>query len=300
MTAKPHPSQIKPHSGQRNIDALIEAETLLRDSAGVDTPRLEAEVLLADLLAIERTELIASYSRPFEASREYFSRVRRRIQGEPIAYITGAKEFMGFTFSVDKRALIPRPETETLVALIVEAFPSDTAATIVDIGTGCGSIAVSLALLLPHSSLHAVDISKDALALARENAERLGVNRRITFHLGDACSALPRSLRGRVDAIVSNPPYITDAEYATLDPGITDFEPSAALKGGADGLEVFRSVAAGATRHLAPGGLIAIETGSNQAETAADILAHTESFGEIMTVTDLSGRKRVVTGRKTP
>jgi release factor glutamine methyltransferase len=157
-----------------------------------------------------------------------------------------------------------------------------------------------LALLLPHSSLHAVDISNDALALARENAERHGVNRRITFHTGDACSALPPSLEGRVGAIVSNPPYITDAEYATLDPGIMDFEPPSALKGGADGLEVFRSVAAGAARYLAPGGLIAVEIGSTQAEAAANILARTESFGEIMTVTDLSGRNRVVKGRKTP
>jgi release factor glutamine methyltransferase len=207
---------------------------------------------------------------------------------------------MGFTFSVDKRALIPRPETETLVGLVAEAFPTDTEATIIDIGTGSGCIAISLALLLLRSSLHAVDISEDALALARENAERHGVNRRITFHCGDACSALPLSLEGRVNAIVSNPPYITDAEYATLDPGITDFEPSSALKGGADGLEIFRRVAAGAARYLAPGGLIAVEIGSTQAEAAAGILGRTESFVGIMTAADLSGRNRVVTGRKKP
>lgn len=298
MTANPRPAGAAIRSGQKNIDAVIEAEALLRDSGVTDAPRLEAEALLADLLGIERAELIASYPQPVENPGEYFSRVGRRLRGEPFAYITGKKEFMGLTFSVDETTLIPRPETETLVGCAVDAIGKDTDATIVDIGTGCGCIAVSLALMLPRSSLHAVDISTDALALAAKNAERHGVSRRIAFHAGDACSALPNSLKGRVDAIVSNPPYISDAEYATLDGGIRNFEPPTALKGGTDGLDVLRSISAGAADYLATGGFLAVEIGPNQAEAAADILGRGGIFTEIETVRDLSGRTRIITGRK--
>jgi len=288
---------------ERIIDAVLEAETALRKADVTDVPRLEAEVLLADLLEVERARIIASYHQPFDQSfgkrNEYISRIERRTKGEPIAYITGEKEFMGLKFRVDRRALVPRPETETLVEWVVKAVGRENSATIIDIGTGCGCIAVSLALLLPHASIHATDISEAALALARENAGLHGARRRISFHAGSVYSALPGSLGGRVNVIVSNPPYISDAEFSDLDRGIRDFEPSLALKGGADGLDVIRELASGAAEYLAPGGMLAVEIGETQAESAREILKNAIIFSEIGFERDMSDRIRVITGRKT-
>ncbi|NQU09138.1 MAG: peptide chain release factor N(5)-glutamine methyltransferase, partial [Candidatus Abyssubacteria bacterium] len=165
-------------------------------------------------------------------------------------------------------------------------------------GTGCGCIAVSLALLMPHASIHAVDISEGAVELARHNAGRHGVGSRIAFHVGSFYSALPQSLKGRVDVIVSNPPYVSDAEHAVLDRSIRDFEPALALRGGRDGLDVFGRIAAGAADFLTGGGLLASEIGESQAEKATAILETIGSFVEIETVRDLGGRSRVMTGRK--
>jgi release factor glutamine methyltransferase len=168
-----------------------------------------------------------------------------------------------------------------------------------DIGAGCGCIAVSLALHLPRATIHATDISEDALELARLNAGRHGASERITFHAGDACRALPVSLRGRIQMIVSNPPYVTDAEYADLSKGIRNFEPAVALRGGADGLEVFRRIAAGAADFLSPGGALAVETGESQGEAASGILENAGGFADIKTIRDLAGRIRVITCRRT-
>lgn len=280
------------------IDTILEAEALLANARVTETPRLEAEVLLADTLGIGREKVIASYSEPMEHSAEYFSRVARRTRGEPLAYITGRKEFMGFTFRVDNRALIPRPETETLVEYAVRTVGAERRVEIVDIGTGCGCIAVSLALLMPHASIHAVDISEGAVELARHNAGRHGVGSRIALHIGNLYCALPQSLKGRVDVIVSNPPYVSDAEHAVLDRSIRDFEPALALRGGRDGLDVFGRIAAGAADFLTGGGLLASEIGESQAEKATAILETIGSFVEIETVRDLGGRSRVMTGRK--
>ncbi len=287
----------------RIIDALLQAERSLRNSGVTDTPRLEAEVLLADLLYIDRARLIASYSdqlsEPMRA--EYLARIARRARGEPIAYITGTKEFMGFAFRVDRRALIPRPETEALVERAVEMVHTGEckADCILDIGTGCGCLAASIALLLPNSTIHATDISEGAVVLARENAERLGVGDKIGFHVGDVYSPLPEFLKNSFDLIVSNPPYVSDAEYRSLDKCISEFEPPEALRGGADGLDVFRRVAAGAGNYLTPGGVLAIEIGENQAQAAAGIFERTEGLSAAEIVRDLTGKQRVIIGRRT-
>lgn len=287
----------------RIVDAILQAQRSLRNSGVTDTPRLEAEVLLADLLGIERARLIASYSEPLSepVRTDYLARIARRARGEPVAYISGAKEFMGFAFRVDRRALIPRPETETLVERAVEMVRAGECRgdRIMDIGAGCGCIAVSLALLLPRTSVHATDISEGAVALARENAERLGVGRRITFQVGDVYSPLPESLKNSFDLIVSNPPYVSDAEYRSLERGIREFEPPAALRGGADGLDVFRRIAAGATDHLVRGGVLAVEIGENQARAAAGILERSGRLAVAEIVRDLAGRQRVIIGRRT-
>jgi release factor glutamine methyltransferase len=287
----------------RIIDAILQAERSLRNSGVTDTPRLEAEVLLADMLGIERARLIASYSDQLsEPERtEYLARIARGARGEPVAYITGTKEFMEFTFRVDGRALIPRPETETLVERAVEMVRTGErkADCILDIGAGCGCIAVSLALLLPHASVYATDISEGAVALARQNAERLRVGHRTTFYVGGVYSPLPDSLKNSFDLIVSNPPYVSDAEYRSLDRGIREFEPPAALRGGADGMDVFRRIAAGAADYLVRGGVLAVEIGESQAQAAAGILERTEGLAVAEIVRDLTGRQRVIIGRRT-
>lgn len=291
-------TDIEAASEKTNIDAVREAETLLRNAGITETPRLEAEVLLADLLGIERAGLIASYSRPITRPDAYFALISRRVRGEPIAYITGKKEFMSFVFGVDPSALIPRPETETLVEHVVEAIGENAAAPLLDIGTGCGCIAISLALIMPLCEIHATDLYSDALACAMRNAKNHGVSHRIVFHAGDLYSALPDSLKGRAHAIVSNPPYISEAEYSALDAGIREFEPPAALRGGIDGLDFVRKIIAGSPDYLAENGVLAIEIGAGQAEAAADIFRRNGSFSSIETIRDLTGRPRVITGKR--
>jgi release factor glutamine methyltransferase len=300
MTVNPSPANTKTTSAKRNIDVVLEAEGVLRTSGVTETPRLEAEALLAYLLGIDRAKLIASYSRTIANTDAYRSLVRRRAAGEPFAYIIGKKEFMGFTFGVDGSTLIPRPETETLVEHVVDTLEKDATPTIVDIGTGCGCIAISLALIMLRSSLHATDICSHALSRARKNAESLGVSGRVVFHAGDLYSALPDSLKGRVNAIVSNPPYISDAEYKRLDASIRTFEPPSALRGGTDGLDVVRRIIAGASEYLTQDGILAIEIGADQSEPAETILKSARAFSEIRVIKDLAGRPRLITGKKVP
>jgi release factor glutamine methyltransferase len=287
------------HPSPKSIsDAVNAAHSMLQNAGITDVPRLEAEALLADVLGMDRAKLLASSSGPIHNLTEYFSLIRRRIGGEPFAYITGNKEFMGLDFSVDGRVLIPRPETEILVELVIEKIGRDAGAMIIDIGTGSGCVAISLAVFLPHAFIHATDISSNALFLARENAARHNASERIMFSEGSVYSALPDSLKGRVDIIVSNPPYISDDEYAALERGIIDFEPQQALKGGADGLDVFRKIVAGAPDYLNDGGMLAVEIGETQAADAAAIMEDCGDFSRVEAISDLSGRPRIVTGIK--
>jgi len=294
--------RIKVSEPMKIIDAVLEAEGRLRLAGITDMARLEAEVLLAGLLTIGRTELIASY--PDELSginrSEYFSNVSRRVRGEPVAYITGKKEFMGLDFAIDSRALIPRPETETLVEHVITLAQEGRCKsdTILEIGTGSGCIAISLAHYLPDTSIYATDISRDAIELARYNACIHRVDRRITFCEGNAYSALPQSVKGTIDIIVSNPPYVSESEYLELDRSIREFEPPLALKGGIDGLDVIRRIAAGAAEILSDNGLLAIEIGATQAKAVAEIVESTRSIEDLEIVYDLSERPRIMVGRK--
>jgi len=284
------------------IEVITEAETRIRKAGLDETPRLDAEVMLSDLLDLGRAQLIAAYNDELDekCGAEYSARIERRLQGEPVAYITSKKEFMGCVFHVDSRALVPRPETETLVEHVVGLIKSGDCdgRIIADIGAGSGCIAISLALLLPDTRVHATDASRDALELTRKNAELHGVTDRIVVHEGNACSALPDSLRSSIDVIVSNPPYISDADYLALDRGIREFEPSMALKGGPDGLDVFRLIAAEAGNFLKSGGFLAIEIGYDQAEGATAILQETGSFTPPKIIPDLAAHLRVITATK--
>lgn len=302
MTVKTRTESPETPTPIKIVDILVEAESYLKNSEANDTPRLDAEVLLAHALGIDRAKLIASLSETLleKECEEYRSHIQRRANGEPLAYITGEKEFMDFMFRVNRRSLIPRPETETLVEQVIEKIRAKEcgADNVLDIGTGCGCIAVSLSLLAPQAKVHATDVSEEAIKLARENAERHQVERRIHFYLGNAFSCLPESLKGKIDIIVSNPPYISDTEYTQLDKGIREYEPASALRGGGDGLDVFRLIAAGASDFLAQNGFLAVEIGSTQAEAASRIIESTRGYNSPEIIPDLAGLPRVVTCRK--
>jgi release factor glutamine methyltransferase len=292
---------MRPHytdTSTRIIDAIIEAEDRLRLAQITDTPRLEAEVLLADTLDIERTKLIASYPDQLDTSSraEYLSKIDRRSRGEPVAYLTGTKEFMGLVFEVNSRALIPRPETEVLVEHIIAMVEEReiAGARILDIGTGCGCIATSLAHYMHDASIVATDISPDAIRLAKQNAALHRVNHRITFCEGSVFSAVPQSLKGTFDIIVSNPPYIPESEYPKLEKSVRDYEPPIALKGGVDGLDIIRSIAADAAEYLGRDGVLALEIGENQSTTAAEILKSTHHLTVMDIIHDLGNRPRVI------
>ncbi len=260
-----------------------------------DVPRLEAEVLLAHVLGTSRTPLLAHPEHVLTSGQlsNYQTLIRRRASGYPLPYLTGRVEFYGLEFEVTPEVLIPRPDTETLVDLALARRP----ATVVDVGTGCGCIAVSLAVHLPEAIIHAIEISPAALAVAQRNVERHGVTGRVRLVAGDVLTLRP----GLVDLIVSNPPYISTGECGSLPASVRDHEPRLALDGGPDGLSVIRRLLAQAPAVLrsrraegCPGGGLLIEIGADQGE-AANRLART--FFPQATVRvhpDLAGRDRVL------
>jgi release factor glutamine methyltransferase len=266
-------------------DALDSAVVAL-SAAGVDTPRLDAEVLLAHALGVDRLVLVTDRDRRVEgpAVRVFQDAVRRRsVAREPVAYITGVKGFRRLDLHVDGRVLIPRPETETLVEA---ALDLPRGARVVDVGTGSGAVALALKDERPDLEVVATDTSPGALAVARANAERLGLD--VELVEGDLLDGA-----GRVDAVVSNPPYVEDG--APLVPEISRHEPPGALFAGADGLVVIRrlveQVAASDAR------FVALEVGMGQAGAVADVL-RAAGFAEIDVRPDLAGIERVVVGRR--
>jgi release factor glutamine methyltransferase len=267
-------------------DALDSAVVALQ-AAGVDTPRLDAEVLLAHVLGVDRARLVIDSDRAVEggAVRAFQDAVRRRAMGrEPVAYITGVRGFRRLDLHVDGRVLIPRPETETLVEA---ALDLPRGARVVDVGTGSGAIALALKDERPDLQVVATDASADALAVARANAARLGLD--VTSTQGD----LLAGVEGGVDAVVSNPPYV---EHGTaLMPEIARHEPAAALYAGADGLAVIRRVAAQAGASAAS--FVALEVGLGQAAEVATVL-RAAGFAETEAHRDLAGVERVVVGRR--
>lgn len=229
---------------------LTNVGSLLRES---NLPALESEILLARILNIPRTHLFAHPETKvrFEDQKSFEALVARRRLGEPIAYLTGEKEFYGLKLKVDRRALIPRPETEELVLEALKLNPSSVA----DIGTGSGAIALALAAHLPKAKLYASDISDEALDLARENAELLKLTSRIRFLKGNLLESLPEP----VALIVANLPYIMTDWVKNLTPEIREFEPEMALDGGTDGLKWYRELFLAAPTKLLPGGVVLYE-----------------------------------------
>lgn len=281
-------------------EALRRGARLL-SKKGLSNALLDAEVLLRHLLGESRTELYRDLDKAIPAFlfAAYQDLLARRAAGVPLQYLTGTREFMGLDLVVTPAVLIPRPETEILVETAVDLLGREgKPVTILDLGTGSGAIAVSLAKFIPGARLHAVDISAAALAVAWENARRHQVSGRITFYCGDLFAPLAASrLQGQVDMIVSNPPYIPTGDLATLPREVRDFEPVHALDGGPDGLDFYRRIAAGAPEFLRPGGWLLVEVGKDQAQAVVETLSATAHFTSFCTVPDLAGIPRVVLGR---
>ena len=272
------------------VREAIDSALIALRASGVETPQLDAEVLLAGALGVDRSALIIDPQRelPAEAARAFRTMVRRRtVAREPVAYLLGTKGFRRLELDVDSRVLVPRPETELLVEVASELVREG--GRVADVGTGSGAIALALADERPDLDVVAVDSSEDALAVARANAARLGLA--VTFLAGD----LLGPVGGDLDAVISNPPYVAEGERATLQPEIRH-EPDEALFAGASGLEVVtRLIVQAAARGV---GLLAVEVGAGQA-VAVCHLATAAGFGRVEARADLAGIDRVVVARRT-
>ena len=260
-------------------DASLEGEILLRQALGIDRVRLYANL---------KSELSA------EQENEFWHLVQRRLSGEPAAYIAGHREFYGFDFFVDRRVLIPRPETELLVGKAIGLAQTHAMATVADIGTGCGAIAISLALNLPRIRIYASDVSTDALEVARINCEKHGVAGRIQLLPGDMLEPLPEP----VDLILANLPYVTEQE--TSQAGLADFEPLIALNGGSDGLDGIRRLGEQAADKLNPQGGMLLEIGWGQGQAVTNLLRRNFPSASLEIIPDLQGIERVISLRLTP
>ena len=279
------------------IGSIIKwTEQYFRDK-GVDSPRLDAEVLLSHVLKKERIYLYIHFDEPLEAGElaAFRDMVKKRVQRIPVAYIVGAREFMGLTFAVSPAVLIPRPDTEILVEAVIERLKDKAQTKFVDIGTGSGAIVLSLLHYLPLACAAAVDISQDALTVAAENAETLLVNDRVDFYLGDVYAPLTTE---KFDAIISNPPYIPNEDIAKLEPEVRDFEPYGALAGGMDGLDFYRQLIAGGSARLKDGGFMVFEVGINQARAVVALTAAIPELGKTEILRDYAGIERVVIAYK--
>ncbi|MCA1657946.1 MAG: peptide chain release factor N(5)-glutamine methyltransferase [Verrucomicrobiaceae bacterium] len=271
---------------------VLQSTTAYFKKHEVESPRLNAEHLLAHVLSRKRIELYLEFERALTEAELAPLRelVRRRGQGEPLQHLLGTVEFYGRLFLCDKRALVPRPETEQLVELLKSRIPQP-ASRIADVGTGGGVIALTLASQFPDAKVVAADISDDALALAQENATRLGLHERIVF----AKSDLLEGVDGTFDLIVANLPYVATSDRATLSREVMH-DPEVALFGGERGDEIARKLINVARNHLRPGGMLALEIGLGQSEDLAALMAK-KNYHDIASIRDYGGVIRFLFGR---
>ncbi len=266
------------------------------EESGVFKPRLNAELLLAHCTGQSRTELYAYPDRPIPASSSecFMAAVQRRVAHEPLQYITGKSGFRYLELEVDRRVLIPRPETEMLAEKAVRmlrAAPGHPLA--VDMGTGSGCIALSLARECPAAVVYATDISPDALAVARVNAARLALEGVVSFRRGDLCRALDAELAGKIDLMVCNPPYIKESDFSSLPPEVRENEPYSSLVAGPEGTEVHLRLMRQALSWLAPSGRLLMEAGEDQVDGLARA-ACAMGYEEAEIHSDLTGRPRIL------
>ena len=265
------------------------------EQKGVESPRLDAEVLLSHLLKKQRIYLYVHFDEPLQAEElaAYREMIKKRVAHVPVAYILGEKEFMGLTFQVTADTLVPRPDTEILVQAAVDALKGmpPEAHRFADIGTGSGAICLSVLHFTENTEADTVDISSGARAVAEQNAAALGLTERITFHTGDLLEPIKDKT---YTAILSNPPYIPQADIETLAPEVRCKEPMTALCGGADGLDFYRRLCAEAPDMLLAGGFMAFEVGIHQAETVANLAKEHPLIERTEIIKDYAGIDRVV------
>jgi len=279
---------------------LLTTTTGWLQERGVESARLAAERLLAHVLECRRVDLYLAVERAVAESElaPYRELVRAHALGAPLQYLVGETEFMGRRFRTDARALIPRPETEILVDLLVKRWEAQSRPLrILELGVGSGAIAVSLAVLLPHVELWATEVCSDTAVLARENARSHGVESRVHVLVMDRFSALSDDLAEGFDAVVSNPPYVRTDEIDVLPATVRDHEPVTALDGGPDGLDFHRTLCAEGVSFLTPGGTLAVEIGASQGRSVRDLFERAGLRG-VRVVRDYADLDRIVLGNR--
>lgn len=284
-------------TGHATLGELIAEARRLLEQAGIESAEQEALWIVEHVLRLPSHNMITDRDRLLSSWELAATRglIARRVGREPLQYILGTQEFCGLEFKVSPAVLIPRPETELLVEYVTQRIPAARQATIVDVCTGSGCIAVAIARLRPHARVLAIDLSSSALHVARRNAIRHGVGERITWLEGDSLGPLAeQGVEGLVDVIVSNPPYIAEAEWATLQPEVKLFEPRGALVAGPQGTELHERLLQEAARYLAPGGVVLLEIGAGQARGLRRIVEQLPGYKFHRLVYDKAGLERVV------
>jgi release factor glutamine methyltransferase len=306
--SKPGPSETR--SSSRNRKKTWQPLELVHWTAdffvgkGIDTARLDAELLLAHVLGWSRIDLYARFEAavPVDKLARFRQLIQRRARREPLKYILGQAEFRSLSFLVDGRVMIPRPETEVLVAEALKLaahLPGKPASTIADIGTGSGNIAIALATEVPAAKVFASDVSAPALQVARLNAEKLGVVDRVTFLEGDLYQPfLDRGMGGKIDLVVSNPPYVAEEDCQRLQPEVVQYEPRVALVASEGGFAVIRGLVEQAPVMLKPGGWLLFEIGQGQAQKVLEFLHKTADFIDTAIISDYQRIERVVKAQR--
>lgn len=284
-----------------NIKEVLQKSEKFLKSRGIDQSRLDAEVLLSDLLEMERIKLYVNFDYPLteEELSEYRNRIQKRGKRIPVAYITGHKEFMSLDFQVNESVLLPRPETELLVEEVLEWCEKKDleAPNIVDVGTGSGAIMVSLGYNLKNAKILGIDIKKEILEVARENIQKYQLGEKLKVIKGDLLKPLIKMEKTNVDVVVSNPPYIKEKDMESL-PAEVKKEPEEALNGGKQGLNLYRKLIPEAYKVLKDRGLLALEIGADQAEALQQLLTGENKWENIEIKKDQSERDRMVFAEK--
>jgi len=294
------PAAQPPADAPWTVGRILEWTTQYLQKHGSDSPRLDAELLLAKARGCPRIQLYVQFNEVVPDSQRTVMRdlVKRRTQAEPVAYLIGRREFFGLEFRVTRDVLVPRPDTETLVLELVTEARKFERPRILDVGTGSGCIAIAAAVSVPTALVTAVDDSSAALAVARENAARHKTGDRVTFLEGDMFAPVPPGTM--FDFVASNPPYVADGEIEQLPPDIRQHEPLQALRGGRDGHDEISRLLAGAPLVLKPGGKLLVEFSPEQADLILQLCGESPGFREPKILKDLEGRARVLVATRQP
>lgn len=290
-------SEVASAAAEWTVRKVLDWTTQHLKKHGSETPRLDAEILLAHARDCQRIQLYTHYNEPVTEPQRTMMRelVRRRAQAEPVAYLVGHREFFGLSFRVTPAVLVPRPETETLVLELLALAKPIPHPSVLDIGTGSGCLAIAAAMHLPSAVVTAIDISPAALEVARGNAARHNLDGRVKFAEGDLFSPLDSG--ARFHFIVSNPPYVADSEMDTLPADVRRHEPALALQAGPDGLDVIRRIVTAAPVRLQPGGWLLLEFSPEQSAGVQELLRSSGALGPPQIIKDASGHARVAKAR---